>query len=93
MPEEKAFKVKKLGSSGPLYLDPNANEAEMLALSVPDASLRLHGGKGPSVIIETNGEEIDLVKHIKTTRALVWGLFVAMVPLALAVVLLSFRLS
>jgi hypothetical protein len=93
MPEEKAYKVKSQ-NEGPFYIDPKPREADLICLSVPDSALRIHGGKdGPAVVIETNGEEIDLVKHIKTTRALVWGLFFAMVPLALAVVLMAFQLS
>lgn len=93
MPEEIAYQSKAPEVDRPLYLDPNANEAESIQLSVPDAALRFHGGDGPAVIIEHRGEEIDLVKHIKTTRLLVWGLFAAMVPLALAVVLMAFQLS
>lgn len=102
MPEEKAFQVRNPekeipnlyeDSKNPIYLDPNANEADMVGLSVPDAALRLHGGDGPAVIIEANGEEIDLVKYIKTTRVLVWCILGAVIPLALAVVLMSFQLS
>jgi hypothetical protein len=96
MPEVKGVQVIDPSRKVPVtYKSGSVNpDVDLVCVGTPDAVLRLRGGKdGPAVIIETNGKEIDLVKHIKTTRALVWGLFFAMVPLALAVVLLSFRLS